>query len=86
MSVESRLRHSQCPVCERSIGNGLDSFCPSHKIALDNIRKHYNEWVKAYGSLTKEEYLHRLAENDSAGEWVLEVAEYLLREGAAERL
>jgi hypothetical protein len=55
-------------------------------MALDNIRKQYNEWVKAYGSLTKEEYLHQLIENDSAGEWVLEVAEYLLREGASERL
>lgn len=86
MSVESRLKHSQCPVCERSVSNDLNSFCTYHKMALDNIRKQYNEWVKAYGSLTKEEYLHQLIENDSAGEWVLEVAEYLLREGASERL
>jgi hypothetical protein len=53
-------------------------------MALDNIRRGYAEWAKGYGSLTKKEYLHLLMEDRFAGEWVVEVAEYLLREGLAE--
>jgi hypothetical protein len=68
------------------VSGGLASFCPSHKIALDNIRKGYDNWVKAYGSLTKERYLHLLAQNVNAGEWVVGVAEYLLREDIAEKI
>jgi hypothetical protein len=53
---------------------------------LDNIRRGYAEWITGYGSLAKEEYLRLQSKNSSAGEWVIEVAEYLLREGLAEGL
>ena len=61
-------------------------FCQSHQAALDNVRHHYQEWLKAYDVLAKRDYLQSLAANGNSGEWVIEVAEYLLREGEEEKL
>nr|MDO8100264.1 hypothetical protein [Candidatus Njordarchaeota archaeon] len=77
-----------CPVCHEKADQEFrdGSLCPSHKAALDKIREHYREWISAYSSLTKEEYLQLLIKNPNSGEWVAEVARYLLKMGGAERL
>jgi hypothetical protein len=61
-------------------------FCPSHQTAFNNIQKDYQKWANAYGSLTKQEYLQLLAKNANSGEWVVEVAQFLLAKGEVERL
>jgi len=88
MDHETRHSYLTCPVCQEEAGHEFrgESLCPSHKGALDKIREHYKLWVTAYGSLTKEEYLQLLIKNPNSGEWVAEVARYLLKMGGAERL
>ena len=86
MATDSKYSSLRCPVCQHGMISGLDSLCSSHKVALENIRLRYNDWVKGYGSLTKEDYLRLLTENSEAGNWVVEVAAYLIRERLTERL
>lgn len=56
-------------------------FCSSHQLALDNIRKGFRVWANAYGSVTREQYLNLLIKNPNSGEWVVEMANYLLERG-----
>jgi hypothetical protein len=78
--------YPKCPVCARGQTSGLHSLCDFHETALDNIRRGYAEWIRGYDSLAKKEYLRVLIKNSSADEWIIEVAEYLLREGLADSL
>jgi hypothetical protein len=88
MDHETKPDHLSCPVCQRQANfefrGGL--LCPSHKAALDKIWERYKEWASAYGSLTKKEYLQMLIKNPNSGQWVTEVAKYLLEMGDTERL
>jgi len=88
MNHETKHNYLSCPVCQGEADHEIrgGSLCPSHKAALDKIREHYKVWVSAYGSLTKEEYLQLLIRNPNSGEWVTEVAKYLLEVGETERL
>jgi hypothetical protein len=43
-------------------------------------------WTNAYGSLSKEEFLQRVIENENSGVWVIEVAKYLLEKGEKEKV
>ena len=88
MDQETKHGYLSCPVCHGGRAPGVPggSLCPSHRLALDKIRECYNKWVSAYGSLAKERYLQLLIENPNSGEWVAEVAKYLLELGDMERL
>jgi hypothetical protein len=88
MDQETERGYLSCPICQEEVGHRIPGgpLCPSHKSALDKIRECYNEWVRAYGSLTKEQYLQLLIKNPNSGEWVTEVARYLLEFGEMERL
>jgi hypothetical protein len=85
---EKRRDPLLCPVCQREADNEFraESLCSTHRSALENIRGHYKEWIRAYGSLSKAEYLHMLMENPNSGEWVTEIARYLLEKNETERL
>jgi hypothetical protein len=52
---------------------------------FDAIRTKYQEWEVAYASLTKRRFLEVVARNTNSGEWVVEVARYLLEGGLEER-
>lgn len=69
----------KCVVCQSTIEKG--DFCDAHKIAKKNLETRFKDWQKAYGKMTWDEYLNRLA-NDSEipiGDWAKEVASYLLK-------
>jgi hypothetical protein len=78
--------HSSCPICHAKLAHDGESFCSFHQAAFENIRKCFTEWVNAYGAVTKQKYLELLVENASSGEWVVEVARYLLGEGDSEKI
>lgn len=86
MDHESRDTHPSCPICQVRLAGDGSLFCPSHQTAFNNIQKDYQKWANAYGSLTKQEYLQLLAKNANSGEWVVEVAQYLLAKGDVEKL
>jgi len=66
-----------CVLCERQRVEG-SVFCASHFKALTNIRNRYWEWDKAYGGLSKREYLKMLGERKESGRLVLEIVRFLL--------
>ena len=69
----------KCVVCSSTIEKG--QFCDAHLIAKKNLEDSFKDWQKAYGKLTRKEYLEKLI-NDydiPVGEWAKEVAEYLLK-------
>jgi hypothetical protein len=68
----------ECKICLTTIDEG--EFCSSHQIAEKNLQKRFKAWQKAYGDLEWKEYLEKLTTDDEIpiGDWVEEVAEYLL--------
>jgi hypothetical protein len=82
----SDVLNAFCPICQTKLTKANDQFCTSHQTAFKNIQDAYWQWANAYGSLTKEEYLRCVSENEKSGEWVIEVARYLLEKGNIETL
>ena len=83
---KSKDDHGTCPICQAKVSHDGDLFCSFHQMAFNNIQESYREWVNAYGSLSKKEYLQLLIKNTNSGEWVIEVAKYLLNEGGVGKL
>lgn len=69
----------QCKVCQTTIEKG--EFCDAHLIAKKNLEDRYEDWVKAYGKLSRKEYLTIMVNDQDIpiGEWAREVADYLLK-------
>ena len=71
----------QCPLCNRPITEN-EALCTYHQKAYLNLREKYDQWKTALG-IGWTEYLREVADNPNTGEWVREVAQYLLqKEGA----
>ncbi|MDG6901816.1 MAG: hypothetical protein JRM80_07635 [Nitrososphaerota archaeon] len=68
----------KCRLCERQAENDL---CRYHLEAKGNLEAAYAHWVEAYGSLSHEEYLRRVAKNPESGAWAVEVAKMMLESG-----
>lgn len=64
-----------CKVCSRKAGEG--DFCQLHLKAYENIVKKYDFWRKAL-RISWKEYISEIAKNSATGQWVKEVAKYLL--------
>lgn len=56
----------------------MGEYCIFHNEALSRLKEHFEVW-KGRKGLTWEEYLREVASNNMTGEWVREVAKYLLR-------
>jgi hypothetical protein len=64
-----------CKICPRkTVKNG---FCPLHLKAYENIVEKYAVWRKAL-KISWKEYLSEIEQNSLTGEWVKEVANYLI--------
>jgi hypothetical protein len=64
-----------CKICNRKpVKNG---FCPLHLKAYENIMEKYAVWNKAF-EISWKEYLSEIEQNSLTGEWVKEVAHYLI--------
>ena len=69
---------SECPICNRgTIGDS--EYCEYHAEALMNIEKAYSIWDNAM-NITWEDYLEQLTDEENAGKWAREVAEYLTQQ------
>ncbi|MFX0097403.1 MAG: hypothetical protein ACFE7E_06550 [Candidatus Hodarchaeota archaeon] len=64
-----------CPICGGA-SIGREGFCVDHKSTHKNLLAAFDDWRKAL-DITWEKYLKRISENDNAGIWAKEVAEYL---------
>jgi hypothetical protein len=64
-----------CKICQRKAVT--EKFCPLHLKAYDNLVEKYGCWRKALKSSWRE-YLSEIERNPLTGEWVKEVAIYLI--------
>jgi len=67
-----------CKVCQRDFVEG--GFCEWHLRAYRNLVDRFPVWGRAM-EITWKDYLSQIAENSSAGNWVKEVAKYLIENG-----
>ena len=69
----------KCVVCKSTIEKG--QYCDAHLIAKQNLLDRYQDWVNAYGKLTKKDYYQRIVDDQEVpvGDWAREVANYLLK-------
>jgi hypothetical protein len=67
-----------CKVCDREAVK--EGFCPLHFKAYGNLVNCYDHWRKAL-KISWKGYLSQVAENSSTGDWVKEVAKYLIENG-----
>ena len=74
----------QCPLCNRPTEEN-EALCAYHQRAYLNLKEKYDEWKTALG-IRWTEYLREVADNPNTGEWVREVAQYLLQKEAASGL
>jgi hypothetical protein len=68
-----------CKICGREQVSEK-GFCERHLKAYKNLGYRFPVWDKALG-ISWKEYLSQIAENSSAGNWVKEVAKYLIENG-----
>jgi len=67
-----------CKICEReSVKEGFWEF--RYK-AKETLADRFDQWRKPL-NISWKEYLSQVAENSSAGNWVKEVAKYLIENG-----
>jgi hypothetical protein len=64
-----------CKVCEKEAQE--NGFCTLHQRAYDNLMESYSLWRKAL-KISWQEYLSQVAKNSLTGDWVKEVAKYLI--------
>jgi hypothetical protein len=64
-----------CKICNRNAGER--DFCLLHLKAYENILEKYDFWKKAL-KISWKEYLSEIEQNSLTGEWVKEVANYLI--------
>jgi hypothetical protein len=69
---------TKCSACRLKALSG-DKYCQYHKQAFDNVKNHYKVWVKAYGSISWEEFLNKLVGMQETGRWIKEVIELELK-------
>jgi hypothetical protein len=67
-----------CKICEREVFE--EGFCEFHLKAYCNLSSKFELWRKAL-DISWKEYLSQIVENSSAGNWVKEVANYLIENG-----
>jgi hypothetical protein len=48
-------------------------YCNYHNEAFNNIKRHYQLWVSAYGLLSWNDYLDKLLKMNETGNWIKEV-------------
>jgi hypothetical protein len=64
-----------CKICGRETSK--EDFCSRHLKAQKNLVDRFDAWGKAL-KISWKGYLSQIAENSSAGDWVKEVAKYLI--------
>jgi hypothetical protein len=79
LTVDSMPDH--CALCERPKETESE-FCSLHNAAGKGLDAAYSAWKKAYGNLTKAEYLVRLEQLNETGVAVKDVIRHIREKGA----
>ena len=61
----------KCSACSRKAS--IDKYCDYHTQSFESLKEHYNQWVKAYETISWSDYLTKLVKMNETGIWVKEV-------------
>ncbi len=61
----------KCSVCSRKAS--IDKYCDYHTQSFESLKEHYNQWVRAYGTISWSDYLTKLVKMNETGIWIKEV-------------
>ncbi|MCI0561941.1 MAG: hypothetical protein MN733_25930 [Nitrososphaera sp.] len=64
----------KCAACHRRALAG-DKYCIHHSQAFHSLKEHYKAWVEAYGGISWDDFMGRLAKMDETGIYIKEVIE-----------
>ncbi len=70
--------YRKCSACSRKAST--DKYCDYHAQSFKSLKEHYNQWVKAYGTISWSDYLTKLVKLNETGIWVKEVVSVELKE------
>lgn len=69
--------NKKCPICKKEIENLQDQYCKNHVRAKKELRKGYESWLKAYGTLSWDDYLNKILKLEGlVGDFVREIAQH----------
>jgi hypothetical protein len=71
----------QCPLCERPKETSSE-YCVLHGAALANLDKAYSVWKRAFGDMSKAEYLAKVEALPETGRAVKNIIRRLRNSGA----
>lgn len=63
-----------CRLCPRVAVDESTLLCKYHELSLENVKKAYPSWSRAYGNISWGEYLKMMIDVPETGEWAKEVA------------
>ncbi|MEM2760785.1 MAG: hypothetical protein QXU32_01435 [Nitrososphaerales archaeon] len=61
----------KCVACDRKAEKR--DFCEYHESAYEAMKKNYDVWCDAYGTMSWKEYLEKLLKSKQTGVWVKDV-------------
>ena len=71
------MRSLDCLVCWKETEQATPDLCPAHARALDSVKKAYEVWATAYGSLLQDDFLKRIANLEGTGKNAREIVEFV---------
>ena len=76
---QKKNNSEQCLICKAARDATIKvPFCKKHYKAYEELKKGYELWLAAYGTLTWEDYLKKLSKIDGVGSFILDVIDYEL--------
>jgi hypothetical protein len=72
-SMDISRKKNRCAACYREVVAKGKTYCIYHSQAYDSLQKQYDAWVRAYGGISKIEYMKKLLTLSQTGSWVKEV-------------
>ena len=66
-----------CLVCGKETEQATADLCLGHTRALDSVKKAYEVWAKAYGTLSQDDFLKHIAKLQGTGKNAREIAEFV---------
>ena len=74
-----RQHLDRCAVCGMKIVDATIGLCANHSEVYSKVKDAFSLWSAAYGSLTFEVFLKRLAALPETGDRAREMAQFLIR-------
>lgn len=62
----------KCAACNRQ-ALPKSKYCLHHDQAFKSLTEHYKIWVNAYGDISMEDFMSKLASMEETGSWIKEV-------------